>query len=129
MKAVDEPARPAAAVLVVEDEPHMQFVLIENLEFAGYSVVAVSDAESAISEMARRSFDVVIVDVMLPRMSGLEVASQLTQTRDGLRVLLMSGYPNEAALRHGVPAGAALLQKPFNAVALARSVRQVLDGR
>jgi CheY-like chemotaxis protein len=68
-------------------------------------------------------------DLVMPRMSGLEVANQLTQTREGIRVLLMSGYPNEAALRHGVPPGAALLQKPFNALALARSVRQVLDGR
>jgi len=40
----------------------------------------------------------------------------------------MSGYPNEAVIRHGVPAGASLLQKPFNAVALARAVRQVLDA-
>jgi CheY-like chemotaxis protein len=67
-------------------------------------------------------------DLVMPRMSGLEVASQLTQTRPGIRILLMSGYPNEAAMRHGVPPGASLLQKPFNAVALARAVRQVLDA-
>ena len=45
-----------------------------------------------------------------------------------MRILLMSGYPNEAVISHGVPTGARLLQKPFNAVALARAVRQVLDA-
>ena len=71
----------------------------------------------------------VITDLVMPRMSGLEVASQLTQTRPGIRILLMSGYPNESAMRHGVPPGAALLQKPFNSMVLARAVRHVLDAR
>ena len=77
----------------------------------------------------QETIQLLATDLVMPRMSGLEVASQLTQTRPGIRILLMSGYPNEAAMRHGVPPGASLLQKPFNAVALARAVRQVLDAR
>ena len=55
------------------------------------------------------------------------MASRLTQTQPGIRILLMSGYPNEA-MRHGVPPGASLLQKR-STPSLARAVRQVLDAR
>jgi CheY-like chemotaxis protein len=75
------------------------------------------------------SIHLLATDLVMPRMSGLEVASQLTQSRPAIRILLMSGYPNESAMRHGVPPGAALLQKPFNSIVLARAVRQVLDAR
>jgi two-component system alkaline phosphatase synthesis response regulator PhoP len=124
MKAVDEAARPAAAVLVVEDEPHMQFVLIENLEFAGYSVVAVSDAESAISEMARRSFDVVIVDVMLPRMSGLEFCRDMRARGVRTPIIILTARSEESDRVLGLDLGADdYVTKPFSVRELLARVR------
>jgi two-component system alkaline phosphatase synthesis response regulator PhoP len=124
MKAVDEPARPAAAVLVVEDEPHMQFVLIENLEFAGYSVVAVSDAESAILEMARRSFDVVIVDVMLPRMSGLEFCRDMRARGVRTPIIILTARSEESDRVLGLDLGADdYVTKPFSVRELLARVR------
>jgi PAS domain S-box-containing protein len=118
-------------VLLVEDEEAVRTFTCRVLQAAGYRVLVASHGPEAIEVAGAHDgpIHLLATDLVMPRMSGLEVASQLTQTRHGMRVLLMSGYPNEAALRHGVPPGAALLQKPFNALALARSVRQVLDGR
>jgi PAS domain S-box-containing protein len=118
-------------VLLVEDEEAVRTFTCRVLQAAGYRVLVASHGPEAIQVAGAHDgpIHLLATDLVMPRMSGLEVASQLTQTRAGIRVLLMSGYPNEAALRHGVPPGAALLQKPFNALALARSVRQVLDGR
>ena len=118
-------------VLLVEDEEAVRTFTCRVLQTAGYRVLVASHGPEAIEVAGKHDgpIHLLATDLVMPRMSGLEVASQLTQTRAGIRVLLMSGYPNEAALRHGVPPGAALLQKPFNALALARSVRQVLDGR
>jgi len=66
---------------------------------------------------------------VMPGMSGAEVARQLTVRRPKLRVLYMSGYTDQAVLHHGVVGnGANLLQKPFNDVALARTVRRLLDA-
>jgi len=117
-------------VLLVEDEEAVRTLARRVLQSAGYSVLSARNGPEAIrlADEHQEAIHLLATDLVMPRMSGLEVASQLTQTRPGIRILLMSGYPNEAAMRHGVPPGASLLQKPFNAVALARAVRQVLDA-
>jgi len=118
-------------VLLVEDEEAVRTLAGRVLQAAGYTVLSARNGPEAIrlADEHPETIQLLATDLVMPRMSGLEVASQLTQTRPGIRILLMSGYPNEAAMRHGVPPGASLLQKPFNAVALARAVRQVLDAR
>jgi CheY-like chemotaxis protein len=118
-------------VLLVEDEEAVRTLAGRVLQAAGYTVLSARNGPEAIrlADEHQETIELLATDLVMPRMSGLEVASQLTQTRPGIRILLMSGYPNEAAMRHGVPPGASLLQKPFNAVALARAVRQVLDDR
>jgi len=118
-------------VLLVEDEEAVRTLAARVLQAAGYTVLSARNGTEAIrlADDHQETIDLLATDLVMPRMSGLEVASQLTQTRPGIRILLMSGYPNEAAMRHGVPPGASLLQKPFNAIALARAVRQVLDRR
>ena len=117
-------------VLLVEDEEAVRALSRRVLESAGYTVLVASHGPEAIlmASQHEQPIHLLATDLVMPRMSGLEVASQLTQTRPEMRILLMSGYPNEAAIRQGVPPGARLLQKPFNAVALARAVRQVLDA-
>ena len=118
-------------VLLVEDEDAVRTLAGLVLRIGGLH--GAGGAQRSGGDSDRRAntgtIHLLVTDLVMPRMSGLELASQLTQTRPGIRILLMSGYPNEAAMRHGVPPGASLLQKPFNAVGLARAVRQVLDAR
>jgi FixJ family two-component response regulator len=69
-----------------------------------------------------------VTDVVMPRMSGRQLADQLTRDRPQMRILFVSGNADEAITRYGVPeAGGAFLQKPFNPVRLAQKVREVLD--
>jgi len=116
-------------VLLVEDEEVVRNLSRRVLQSAGYTVLVARHGSEAILLASQHEgpIHLLATDLVMPRMSGLEVASQLSPARPDMRILLMSGYPNEAVLRHGVPPGARLLQKPFNAIALARAVRQVLD--
>ncbi|HEV8393507.1 MAG TPA: PAS domain S-box protein [Vicinamibacterales bacterium] len=117
-------------VLLVEDEEVVRNLSRRVLQSAGYTVLVARHGPEAILLASQHEgpIHLLATDLVMPRMSGLEVASQLSQLLPDMRILLMSGYPNEAVIRHGVPPGASLLQKPFNAVALARAVRQVLDA-
>jgi CheY-like chemotaxis protein len=117
-------------ILLVEDEEVVRNLSRRVLQSAGYTVLVARHGPEAILLAGQHEgpIHLLATDLVMPRMSGLEVASQLGQTRPDMRILLMSGYPNEAVIRHGVPPAAKLLQKPFNAGALARAVRQVLDA-
>ena len=117
-------------ILLVEDEEAVRSLSRRVLQSAGYTVLVARHGPEAILLAGQHDgpIHLLATDLVMPRMSGLEVASQLAQARPDIRILLMSGYPNEAVIRHGVPAAAKLLQKPFNPGALARAVRQVLDS-
>jgi len=77
MKRTTHDSGPSREVLVVEDEPQMRALLTDNLEFEGYHVTAVESAEQALGELAYRSVSLLIVDVMLPGMSGFALCEQL----------------------------------------------------
>ena len=101
------------------------------LEASGYTVLAARHGEEAMrlgDEHAGRRH-LLVTDVVLPGMSGREIARRLAAQHPGMHVLYMSGYTEAAIMRHGgLEAGMALLQKPFTPDALARKVRQVLDA-
>ena len=96
----------------------------------GYTVLAARHGAEAleVSERYPGPIHLLVADVVMPHMSGRELAERLRARRVGLRVLYVSGYTDDAILRHGVrEAGVVLLQKPFTPDALARMVREVLD--
>ncbi len=119
------------AVLLVEDEDAVRRIVKVTLESAGYRVTEAPNAAEAL-DTARRSgakIDLVITDVVMPVMSGRELAERLAKDHPGLRILYMSGYTDDAVTRHGVGSGVSFLQKPFTPLALACKVREVLDAK
>jgi len=126
------PARGQELVLLVEDEPQVRELTRRFLETLGYRVHACGDAAAALEALAAEPAlrpDLLLTDVIMPGLSGRELADILQARRPGLRVLLMSGWseaPDTTAGRatRGLP----LLHKPFDMASLARAVRAALDG-
>jgi two-component system, cell cycle sensor histidine kinase and response regulator CckA len=101
------------------------------LEANGHTVLLASRGDAAL-ELARSHearIDLLITDVVMPGMSGRDLADQVQTLLPGIKVLYLSGYTDDAIVRHGVlEPGVAFLQKPFTADTLARKVREVLDS-
>ncbi len=119
-------------LMLVEDDPAVRTVARVTLRRHGYTVLEASDALSALRVQAANPGPIalLVTDVVMPGMSGRELADQLREFRPGLRVLFVSGYADNAVLRHGVlEPGLNYLQKPFTPDELARKVREVLDAR
>ncbi|MCM2270812.1 MAG: response regulator, partial [Thermoanaerobaculia bacterium] len=131
-------ARPPAAprggdetVLVVEDQEALRQLLGRLLSAAGYRVLTASNGAEALALSAAHAgaVDLVLTDVVMPEMGGLELMARLRERHPELRVLFMSGYTEETVARHGVLDPARnFLGKPFTAAELARRVRTLLDG-
>jgi PAS domain S-box-containing protein len=122
-------ARPAATgrVLLVEDDPLVRAVVARELAGQGYEVTEAPDGQTALelAEGASRPFDVVITDLAMPRMDGLDLAERLEKIRRGLPVLFISGHPDDESTRELVQ-GDRLLQKPFSAEELIARVDDLL---
>ena len=129
------PARARAAggsetVLLAEDEAPVRAVARQVLERHGYTVLEAPSAEAALDIAARYSgaIHLLLTDVIMPGLSGRELATRLADLRPEARVIFMSGYTDDAVTRHGVlEPGLAYLQKPFTPDALGQKVREVLD--
>jgi CheY-like chemotaxis protein len=118
-------------VLLVEDAAPVRTLARRSLEACGYRVLDAADGPSALELSARHAsgIDLLVTDVVMPGMSGRELAERLAPERPEMRVLYTSGYTDDAMVRQGVlNAGVAFLQKPFVPDMLARKVREVLDG-
>jgi PAS domain S-box-containing protein len=121
--------RGTETVLLVEDEPALRAVARRTLERQGYVVLEASHGEMALDIAARHTgaLDLLMTDVVMPGISGRELATRLVAARPRVRVLFTSGYTDDAIVHHGVlEAGIQFLQKPFTPSALARKVREVL---
>jgi hypothetical protein len=131
-----EPARLAPGdgdetILLVEDELVVRRLVAEILEANGYSVLQAADGPSALELLRRHTggVDLLVTDVVMPGMSGPEVAGAVGAMRPGTYVLYISGYTDSSIGNHGMlEPGIAFLQKPFDADVLTRKVRDVLDG-
>jgi len=118
-------------ILLVEDEDQVRSVAQTILERNGYRVLAARNAGEALLTCERHDgvIELLLTDVVMPQMSGPEVAKRLALARPGMKVLCMSGYTDDSIVRHGVLAAhLEFIQKPFTPKTLARKVREVLDG-
>jgi two-component system, cell cycle sensor histidine kinase and response regulator CckA len=138
---VDEPAVQAAApqtsaqvlrgtetVLLTEDEQDVREVAREFLESAGYRVLQAPSGDAAlqIAESHAGAIDLLVTDMVMPGMSGPELAKRIRATRGEMRVVYMSGYSEHAAEEVARSEESAVLTKPFSRSALLRTVREVL---
>jgi PAS domain S-box-containing protein len=118
-------------VLLVEDEDELRGMMRENLTQYGYAVLEAENGEAALQLFREHpgKVDLLISDVVMPKMSGPDLARQLGPLLPELKVIFISGYPDDATLSHGLqPLGLAFLQKPFKPHILLRKVREILDN-
>jgi PAS domain S-box-containing protein len=128
----DQLPRGNETILVAEDEPAVREFISAVLEELGYTVHTAENGEEALrvaDALAGKPLDLLFTDVIMPKMSGKELAAALTQQRPGLKVIFASGYTRDVFARDGnLPADLVLLQKPFTSTVLAKTIRQTLDA-
>jgi PAS domain S-box-containing protein len=140
---IDEPAQSAATdrgeagslrgfetILLAEDSTLLRVLTCALLENNGYEVIAAENGIEAVklAERCDRPIHLLLTDVVMPGMSGREVASYLTAKRPDMRVIYMSGYTNDVIAHHGVlDSGISFIEKPFSQETLMRKLREVLD--
>jgi CheY-like chemotaxis protein len=123
--------RGSETILLVEDQEQVRVVAEGILKRNGYRVLVASGAGEALLLGEKHSdiIELLLTDVVMPQMSGAELAKRIATTRPETKVLCMSGYTDDSVVRHGVlESGMAFLQKPFTPESLIRKVREVLDA-
>jgi DNA-binding NtrC family response regulator len=118
-------------ILLVEDEPAVRGLVHETLRLHGYTVIEARHGIEALLTGTRHlgPIHLLLTDVVMPQMSGPEVAEKLTSVRPEIKVLYMSGYPDHPVFAQGgIKRDTAFLQKPFTPNVLVQKVREVLDG-
>ena len=119
--------RGTETVLLVEDEEQLRKLAHAILTRAGYTVIEAPNGGEALRTFAPGPrVDLLLTDMVMPRVSGTALAAQLSAQRPGLRVVFMSGYTDTSAVEQGLPPGAIFVQKPFTPEVLLRKVRQAL---
>jgi PAS domain S-box-containing protein len=124
------PQRGTETVLLVEDKEPVRTLAHEILVSQGYTVLVAEGGADALEQARQhaRPIELLVTDVVMPGMSGGELADRLLEVRPGLRVLFVSGFSEDESVRQRISrAGSALLEKPFTCEALSAKVRELLD--
>jgi len=123
--------RGTETVLIVDDEPQIRTATARILDRLGYGVLQAGAPEEALQVASRSEFDLLLMDVVLPQMSGLALAHKISTLRPGIHILFFSAYASSEVLddRLEERPGVGFIQKPFTTGEMARAVREVLDTR
>jgi hypothetical protein len=122
--------RGSETVLVVEDEAQVRYITVSMLKARGYRVLEAATCQDALNlATTEDTIELLVTDVVMPELSGPELATRIRTVHPTIRVLLVSGYSADAVARHGVDGAApSFLQKPFTGNALGKKVREVLEA-
>ena len=123
--------RGTETILLVEDDPQLRQLSMSVLSHCGYHVLVAASPEEglAVCKANQREIQLLVTDVVMPRMNGRQLAEQILQVCPKLRVLYISGYTNNAIVHYGVlDPGLWFLPKPFTLSALVAKVREILDS-
>ena len=119
----------SGTILLVEDSDVVREVIVRMLDAGGFSVIPSSGGEEALS-ISRRggvSFDLLLTDIVMPEMSGVELADRMERERPGTRILFMTGYAEEAVVNEGILGKQReCIGKPFSQEQITRRVRKIL---
>jgi len=132
IQPAQQPRPVAARVLVVDDEESIRDLCARVLSRAGYTVITAPSGEDAVALLTREAFALVISDIRMPGISGLEVLERAKATYPEIRVVLITGFGTPQMLTRAQQSGAdRILTKPFNPMELLAAVREILpqDGR
>jgi CheY-like chemotaxis protein len=122
----------AETVLVVEDDEALRKLIADLLGSAGYTVLQAANGDAALQLIAKydQQIDLVLTDMLMPAMSGIELSGRLRNVRPDLKVLLMSGYAGDLIARYRLTDGEIMLiEKPFTRHVLLSKIRAVLQSR
>jgi PAS domain S-box-containing protein len=123
------PQRGTETILLVEDEKGVRELAREYLASSGYTVIDAEDGHTALELAAMHvgPIHLLLTDVVMPGISGRELAERVSQIRPGIKIIYMSGYTDQAVVHHGILQNdAVLLQKPFTLMTLAGKLREIL---
>ncbi len=125
-------ARGTETILFVEDDEILRTMTVEILTSCGYSVLEASDGQEALLTCKRYHgrIHLLLTDVVMPKMSGSELARTVVKLRPDIHVVFMSGYTDDAVIRHGIlQENVQFLQKPVSPLILTQTLRAILDNR
>ncbi len=116
-----------ARILLAEDDESMRTFLVRALERAGYDVVAVDCGTAALPHIARESFDLLLTDIVMPEMDGIELAQRAATLAPAMRVMFITGFAAVALNGQAAPANAKVLSKPFHLRDLVGEIDRLFD--
>lgn len=118
-----------ANILVIDDEKNIRFTMNEFLKNEGHEVYTADDAFSALELLKKQKMDLMITDIMLPRIKGTDLLFTARAVYPDMKLILFTGYPSEETEEIGKKAGAfAYLPKPVSKDKICETVRQALDA-
>jgi two-component system cell cycle sensor histidine kinase/response regulator CckA len=131
-KAILPQSSGTETVLIAEDDESVRKILVKLLQYKGYRTLEASNGLDALekAESCPHPIDLLLTDVMMPKMNGNELAESLAKKRPSMKVIFISGYPNEILAHQGVEAqDITLIQKPFTSDHLTQKIRETLDRK
>ena len=126
---VEDDARGTETVLLVEDDADVRTLARRMLEERGYTVLPARDSLEALQLAESARIDVLLTDMVMPKVSGPELAEKIVGISPSTVVVFMSGYADDSLMSMGMSIGSAFLRKPFTLATLARTVRDAIDAR
>jgi two-component system cell cycle response regulator CpdR len=122
-------AAPMRSILVAEDEPSLREFLIRGLEVAGYKVSSAADGSAALLALAEGSYDLLITDIVMPKLDGIALALKAAKDFPDMKILMMTGYAHERMRAHNLDClSHDIIAKPFTLKQIQAIVAEVISG-